>query len=95
VHVVRQCLHARREALLVGGDEAARVTLAVPAVVDVDVLVARVLHAGRDHRVGSLADHLLAHVAAELVPAVPAELGSLREAIELLRERVAGEQRGE
>ena len=45
-----------------------------PAVVDVDVLVARGLHAVRDHRIGRLLDQLRAHAAAEGVPVVPPQL---------------------
>ena len=95
MHVVGQRFHAGGKVLGVGVDEAVRVAFAVPAVVDVHVLVAGVFHAARDHRVGGLADHLFVHVAGELVPAVPAHLRGLREAFELLRERDTRGQRAQ
>ena len=54
VDVVGERLHARREPLRVGHDRAVGVAAHLPAVVDHDVLVAGVLHAARDQRVGRL-----------------------------------------
>ena len=81
VHVVGERLHARGEALGVGHDRARRLAAHLPAVVDHDVLVAGVLHAARHDGVGGLPDERLAHVAAELVPAVPAHRRRERQAV--------------
>jgi len=48
------------------------VALALPGVVDVDVDVAGVAHAGGDEQVGGVADVLVGDLAGEEVPAVPA-----------------------
>ena len=61
-----------------GLQHAVRVTPALPAVVDVDVDVAGIAHAARDHRVGDLAHGAVVDVGAELVPAVPAHRRRLR-----------------
>jgi hypothetical protein len=55
-----------------------------PAVVDVDVLVAGVGHAGLDDDVGGVADQLLVDVAAEGVPAVPPHRRGRREVTEVV-----------
>jgi len=72
VDVVGERLDPVREARAVGDDDAARVARRLPAVVDDDVAIACVAHpTGRD-RVGFLLDEPLAHVTAEVIPAVPA-----------------------
>ena len=47
------------------------IALHLPAIVDHDVLIAGVLHAGLDHGIGHLPDQVFAHMASEFVPAVP------------------------
>jgi hypothetical protein len=49
----------------------------LPAVINIDVLVARLLKATADHRVRYFADQLLAYLASKLVPTVPAHGRSL------------------
>ena len=68
--VVGEGLHVGE--LVVGLDVAAGVALAFPGVVDVDVDVAGVAHAGGDEEVGGVADVLVGDLAGEEVPAVPA-----------------------
>src|SRR6478609_9136189 len=65
-------------------NEAEAVARTVPAVVDVDELIAGRLHPARHHGVGGLANQLLTDVALELVPAVPSHRGRLRQRVELL-----------
>ena len=67
--VVGERLHVWK--LVVGMDEALRVALALPGVVDVDVDVAGVAHPARYHGVGGLADGLVSHLFGEVVPTVP------------------------
>src|SRR5208337_5275348 len=71
MNVVAHSLHPMRKALWVGDDVGLRIAADLPAVVDVDVDVARVFHARLHHGVGHALDHVLADVAAELVPRVP------------------------
>ena len=52
VDIIGQGFHAGGEAFFIDLNLAVFVALAVPAVVDVDVFVARVFHAGCDHSVG-------------------------------------------
>jgi hypothetical protein len=54
--IVGQCFDPGREPLRIGDDVAALVTRNLPAVVDYNVLVARVFHAGFHHGIGGLAD---------------------------------------
>jgi len=100
VNVIGDRLDAVRESQGVGLQRPVRVARRVldrPAIVDVDVLVAGVAHAGRHHRVGRALDEVLVDVALELVPAVPAHrrqrrhAGDLhqREVVVLLRLRTA------
>ncbi len=84
VHVVGQGLHPGGKALGVRLDEAPCITLAVPAIVDVDELVAGVFHPRGDHGIGGLTDELLVDVAGEGVPTVPPHRRRLGQILELL-----------
>ena len=55
----------------------------LPAVVDIDVLVAGGLQATADHRVCHFADQLFAYFASKLVPTVPAHRWSLCQSLYL------------
>src|SRR6202044_1705113 len=69
VDVVAQRLHARGKPLHIGHDVARSVAPGLPAVVENDELIARVLHAVRCHRIGGSANNLLVEVLApKLVP---------------------------
>ena len=70
MNVVGKRLHVRK--FVVGVEDAACVALAFPGVVDVDVDVAGVFHAGGDDLVGGVANVLVGDFAGEEVPAVPA-----------------------
>jgi len=70
VDVVGQGLHAAGELDRVGDDPSVGAPVDLPAVVDDQVLVSGVAHAGLDHGVGRLADQGLVDVATELVPGV-------------------------
>src|ERR1700739_1322392 len=70
MHVVGQRFYVGK--FLVGGEYAARVALALPCVVDVDVDVARIFHAAGNDLVGGVADVLVGDFAGEVVPAIPA-----------------------
>src|ERR1035438_4530622 len=72
VHVIRQRFDAAGEMLRIGLDIAFRVARDLPAIVDHDVLVARVPHAVLHHGGGDAAHRVLGNVAGELVPTVPA-----------------------
>src|SRR5271166_5331064 len=54
------------------------VAVALPGVVDVDVDVARVFHAGRDELVGGVAHVLIRDIAVKEVPTIPAHGRGLR-----------------
>ena len=56
-------------------DDAGGVSVALPGVVDVDVDVAGVAHAGGDEEVGGVADVFVGDFAGEEVPAIPAHGG--------------------
>ena len=66
MNIVRQRLDPGGKVLGVGHDVAARVALHLPAIVDHDVLIAGVLHAGLDHGVGHLPNQVFVHIAAKL-----------------------------
>ena len=95
MNIVGQRFHAGREALRVRLDEAVLVALAVPAVVKIDVLVARVTQTGGDERIGGLPDQLLVDIAAEVVPAVPAHRRRLRKSGRFLCLCGNGEEQGD
>ena len=81
MNVIAHRLHAGGETLGVGDDVALRVAIHLPAIVDHDVLIAGILHAARNHGVGGLLDQVLAHIAGELVPTVPAHGRGARQSI--------------
>jgi hypothetical protein len=81
VNVVRESFHAARKSDRISYDVAGRIAAHLPTVVDVDVLISGFLHAGCDHRIGDLFDQLLADVAGELIPTVPAHRRRPREAV--------------
>src|SRR5205823_1672420 len=87
MHVVRERLHATREADRIGHEPARRVAGDLPAVVDHEILIARVAHAALHHCVRRLPDELRADVAPKVVPAVPAHR---RGAGETVIERAGG-----
>src|SRR5438270_1399070 len=70
--VLRQRLYATREADRIGHEPARGVAGDLPAVVDHEILIARVAQAALRHRVRRLPDELRADVTPEVVPAVPA-----------------------
>src|SRR2546421_2795245 len=81
VDVIRQRFDTGRESLRVGNDESIFIAAHLPAIVDHDVLITRILHSARHHRVGHGLDHVFADVAAEFVPAVPAHRRRLCHAV--------------
>src|ERR1051325_3136098 len=74
--VVTESFHSMRKSLRVDDDISFFVAAHLPAVVDIDVDISRIFHAGLDHRVSHSPDHLFADVAPEFVPAVPPHRGS-------------------
>ena len=70
VDVVAEGFHVGEA--VVGVENALGVALALPGVVQVDVDVAGVLHAGGDELVGGAADVGVGDVVGEVVPAIPA-----------------------
>ncbi len=70
MNVVRQRFHVRE--LVIGLDDARGVALAFPGVVDIDVEVAGVPHAGGDEGIGGFADRLVGDLARKVVPTIPA-----------------------
>ncbi len=71
VHVVGERFDAAGKARGVRDEPSLGVARHLPAIVDHDVLVAGVAHAVGGHGVGRFLDELRAHVAAEVIPAVP------------------------
>jgi len=69
---IGQRLDAGRKVFRIGNDVAFVVARELPAVVDDDVLVAGIFHAGLHHGVGGLAKKIFVDVTLEFVPAVPA-----------------------
>src|SRR5262249_42098538 len=53
------------------------IALPLPGVVDIDVNIAGIFHAGGDDLVGGVADIFVGDLACEVVPAVPAHRGRL------------------
>ena len=64
-------------------DKTQAVSIAVPAIVYVDVGVASGLHASRYQRVGHFPNEFFVHIAAKLIPAIPAHWWRQCEIIEL------------
>ena len=75
VDVVGESLHARGEGLGVFNDDVSVViTVNLPAVIEVEVLVAELEESLLDHDISSILGELLGNVAAELVPGVETHL---------------------
>src|SRR5208282_65129 len=68
VNVVTDRLHPVGKTLRVGDDVGIRVAAHLPAVINVDVDVAGVFHAGLHHGIGHALDQIFADIACELVP---------------------------
>src|SRR5947209_2420544 len=81
MHIVRERLHPRREVLRIGDDVALRIARHLPAIVDHEILIARVTHPARHHLVRGLAYQLLTHIASKLVPTVPTHRRGLRQSV--------------
>ena len=71
MHVIGKRFDALRKTLRIGNDVAVRIARDLPTVVNHDVLIVGVLHAGFHHRVRHPTDQFVAHVAAKFVPGVP------------------------
>jgi len=65
-------------------DEAELIALAMPAIVDDDILIPRCFHAACHHRVCGLANEILINVAGEFVPTVPTHGRGERQPFEFL-----------
>ena len=91
VDVIRERLHPAGKADSVRHEPASGVARHLPAVVDDDVLIAGVAQPVRRHGVGGFLDELGAHVAPEVVPAVPAHGRRAGHAVVEQRGRDAGE----
>src|SRR5262249_7000576 len=81
MNVIRERFHSGRESLRIRDDESVSVAAHLPAIVNYDVLVTRVLHLARNHCIRHGLDHLFADVATKLVPAVPAHRWSQRHSV--------------
>src|SRR6185312_4995671 len=81
VDVVGERRDAVRKTRGVRNDGSVRGARHLPAVVDHNVLVSGVPHPVRCHGISSLPDQRLAHVATEMVPAVPSHRWSQRESV--------------
>ncbi len=82
VDVVGESLHARGEGLGVFNDDVSVViTVNLPAVIEVEVLVAELEESLLDHDIGSISGELLRDLAMELVPGVETHLGLETQAI--------------
>ena len=74
MHIVSHRLHAVRELHGIHLDEAIAVTFAVPAVVDINIGVARIAQPAFHHRIGNALDDVFRDVALKLVPCTPSHL---------------------
>ena len=74
MQVIAERLHAGREFLFVFVDEALRVALSVPAVIQVKIDVAGLDQAEFDHLVGRGLDQFFVDVGCEFVPGIPPHL---------------------
>jgi len=70
--VVSNHFHTARKSLRIDHDVAAAVAAHLPAIVNVDVLVTSVFHAGFHNGVGHVLNHVFADIASEFVPRIPA-----------------------
>src|SRR5438445_11400336 len=83
MYIVCKGLDARGEVLWVWLDEALFISSAMPAVIDDEILIPRILHAGGDHSIGRPANEGLIDIAAKFVPAVPPHGRGERKAVRL------------
>src|ERR1700756_5442207 len=79
MHIICKRLDAGRKSFRVGDDRALCIAAHLPAVVNIHILVAGRFHPAADHGVRHLSNEFVAHVAAELVPAVPSHGWSWRQ----------------
>src|SRR5205807_5544214 len=79
MNVITDRFHSMRKSLRVDNDVGLLVAADLPAVVNVHVYVSSIFHSWLDHRVGHSFDHVLADVALEFVPGIPAHRRSERE----------------
>ena len=82
VDVVGESLHAGGETLRIFNDNVSLlITVNLPAVIEVEVLVAELEESLLDHDIGSISGELLGNVAAEFLPGVETHLGLEAQAI--------------
>src|SRR5437016_6117625 len=77
VYVAGKSFDAGGKSGCIGNDVSLGITADLPAIIDVDVLVAGGLHAGAHHCVGGFTDQLLAYITGEFIPTIPAHRRSL------------------
>ena len=65
-------------------NKAEAVALAMPAVIDDNILITGILHSVHGHCIGSLAKQSFVHIAGEFIPAVPSHRRSERQSVEFL-----------
>src|SRR5665213_3433969 len=81
VNVVRERANAMRKASRVCNDDTVSASADLPAIVDNDVFVTRVAHATRCDRIRGFANERFAHVAPEVIPAIPSHRWSERKSV--------------
>src|ERR1700733_2048696 len=85
MNIIRQCPDTAWEFYRVGDDIAGAVPADLPAIIDHDILIPRLLHTRRHHRICNLPDHFFIDaIAGEFIPAVPAHRWLVRKLIEFL-----------
>src|SRR6185437_13998722 len=84
VNVIGESFHVGE--FVVGMNNALRVALPGPGVVNDDVFVSGSFHAARDHSVGLRANRFVVNASGEMIPTVPAH-GRRRSEIRLLSKR--------
>src|SRR5271170_4810154 len=89
--VIAEALHVRKTTVRM--EDTLCVALALPCVIDVDIDVAGIAHAGVHEHVGSGADVRVSHMRSKMVPAVPAH-GRCRGDLRLAESRRGGEKNG-
>src|SRR5690606_296911 len=82
--IVAPRLHAGRKAFRMRLDVAPRIALPMPAIVKIYIDIAGIAKARGDNCIGSRLDQVLVDLAAVMIPAVPAERRSERQAFGLL-----------
>ena len=84
MHIVSYRLHTVRELHGVHLDEAIAVTLAVPAVVYINIGVACIAQTTFHHRIGNALDDVFRDVTLKLVPCTPSHLRGVSQMLPLL-----------